>query len=104
MNYYSLIKHERELREKGEKDLARALELQAKEYERRLETLNHESKRIYEVQVNSVSRESWDITMKEWNKWREDVNRHIYRLHGAWALLSIILMLISIYFRAIFRT
>lgn len=41
-----------------------ALNLQAKEYERRLETLNHENARILEAQSKSVSLEKYELEIE----------------------------------------
>lgn len=42
-----------------------ALKLQAKEYERRLLTLNHEAEQLKEMRASSVTRELFDSNQKE---------------------------------------
>jgi hypothetical protein len=42
------------------KSMSKALELQAKEYERRLDVLNHENERISEILKQSIPREVFD--------------------------------------------
>ena len=58
------IKHEREMREELGRLLERALVLQAKEYERRLDALNHEYERILAAEARSVSSERYDANRK----------------------------------------
>jgi hypothetical protein len=55
-----LIRHERELREAWQTATAEALALQAKEYERRLQDLNHEAHRVLRVQEQSVSQDRFE--------------------------------------------
>jgi len=51
------IKHERELRELQQGEYRIALELQAKEYDRRLESLNHEAEQLKKMQATYLPRE-----------------------------------------------
>jgi hypothetical protein len=55
-----LIRHERELREAWQTMTAANLVLQAKEYERRLQDLNHEADRVIRVQEQCVSQERFE--------------------------------------------
>ena len=45
----------------------KALKLQAKEYERRLEVLNHENERIAEILKQSIPREIFDRSLESMN-------------------------------------
>ena len=45
--------------------LREARDLQAKEYERRLETLNHEAAQLKSMQSSYVPRETYDLLVKE---------------------------------------
>lgn len=65
------FEHWRELREKDD----RALSVQAKEYERRLEDLNHEASRILAANAANVSREVFDKTIGDLNR-RVDENKN----------------------------
>ena len=51
--------------------MQKATDLQAIEYKRRLEELNHEKERIVAERANSVSREVWDRFQTEYNAWRQ---------------------------------
>ena len=66
------IDHEREMREESAKQLKLALDLQAKEYERRLEDLNGAHKRQAEERSFFVKQEIFDIHCRSAEKWREE--------------------------------
>jgi|ERR1044071_5142591 hypothetical protein len=51
------IKHEREQREQRQESYETALKLQAKEYDRRLEALNHEAEQLKKMQATYLPRE-----------------------------------------------
>jgi hypothetical protein len=54
---------------------AEALIIQAKEYERRLEALNHEAKRINDAAAASVSREVWETYSRSDAAWKSQSER-----------------------------
>lgn len=56
---------------------ARALILQAEEYERRLDALNGEQARIAANQSASVSRELWESTQREDRDWKRRVEGQV---------------------------
>lgn len=62
----------------------RAMVLQAKEYERRLEELNHAHARQVAMQMTFVSKDSWDGMME----WRDGVNKSLTLLDGKAAAAS----------------
>lgn len=64
----TLIYHERELREKGELNAADALKLQAVEYERRLDDLNHAHAEAQRILYTYATRESVDQRFQERDK------------------------------------
>jgi hypothetical protein len=55
----------------------RALEVQAREYERRLNTLNHENERILQAAALAVSNEKFDGFIKQLNDWQKIVDRFV---------------------------
>jgi len=59
------IAHERELREQSVAAIDKALILQATEYERRLNTLNHAHEQAVEAQARTVPREMFEQYVKE---------------------------------------
>ena len=61
------IEHERELREQTERYVNKALRKQALEYERRLDALNHAHEQAVAEQARTVSRELFDVYVKETN-------------------------------------
>lgn len=96
--------------------LERALKLQAREYERRLETLNHEGDRIKENQEKSVSADKFDGAMHNMNgkfdALQKEINelkefRNLYQGRSTWTekyipwgisiILAILLALLSYY-------
>jgi hypothetical protein len=62
--------------------VAKALRLQAKEYSRRLEELNHAHDKQVQDQATYVSSERYDGTIKEWTTWRMSVERQLSELTG----------------------
>ena len=64
------IKHLRELMEERFKSIAKALELQHVETERRLIDLNHENARVLKQQEQSVNKEAFDV-------WKVGVDRYM---------------------------
>ena len=55
------LQHERELREAGERAAQRALELQAREYDRRLGELNQSHERALREAARVVSQDSFEV-------------------------------------------
>jgi hypothetical protein len=66
------IEHERELREENSRQLKVALDLQAREYERRLEDLNGAHRRQADDRALFVKQEIFDIYCRSAEKWREE--------------------------------
>jgi hypothetical protein len=69
------IEHERELREETAKQLKLALDLQAKEYERRLDDLNGAHKRAVEERGMFVKQDMYDARLNGIDDWKEAHNR-----------------------------
>ena len=65
------IDHERELREATATQLKIALDLQAKEYERRLEDLNGAHKRAAEERAMFVKQDMYDARSRTIDEWKE---------------------------------
>lgn len=63
------VAHERELRVLHEHTTAHALLLQAAEYERRLQILNHSHERQSELLATFLTRERFDQYVSEHTKW-----------------------------------
>ena len=76
------VLHERELREQQAKALERALELQAKEYDRRLEDLNHAHARALSAEAHTVQQAVYDATMEDLDVWKASVKEDIAVLRG----------------------
>lgn len=77
-----------------------ALQIQAKEYERRLEHLNGEQARIKEERAEQLPRENFELYRKEQEVWRETVNQFTSEERGkekglsvGWAVLLAVLTL-----------
>lgn len=51
--------------------IEKAKEIQAIEYKRRLEELNHEKERLVQQKSDTVSREIWDRFQAEYNLWKQ---------------------------------
>lgn len=68
------VSAERELRQTRAEALDKALELQATEYARRLQDLNHAHQIALENWARSLPRELFDQWRDEYSKWRESVN------------------------------
>jgi multidrug resistance efflux pump len=69
---------------------AKALELQATEYARRMDELNHAHKLAEENWARSLPRETFANFVDQWDKWRADVNDNISAFRGGMALLRFI--------------
>ena len=65
------IDHERELREENAKNLKTALELQAREYERRLEALNNAYHKAELDRQMFVKQDMYDARSRTIDEWRE---------------------------------
>ena len=79
----ALVEHERELREAAGAATDRALDLQAREYERRLDLLNHSHTRLDKIMQQTVPRETFDLYCRHTAEWREGVNRQLDEQRGA---------------------
>ncbi len=79
----SRITHERELREEAAAAALRALELQAHEYERRLDVLNHSQARLDQAVGSTVPREIFDAYCKHMSEWREAITQQLAEQRGA---------------------
>ena len=88
------IKGLRELIVQQDKSVEKALELQAREYERRLDDLNHAHKQAVETQATFVSREVYDayvasqlaaadLERRDKQKWRDEVQQELASSRGA---------------------
>ena len=75
------VDHERELREETAKQLKLALDLQAKEYERRLDDLNGAHKRTAEERGMFVKGEIFSIHCTTMDKWCDDhlIEQNLWR-------------------------
>ena len=65
------IEHERELREENAKQLKLALDLQAREYVRRLDDLNGAHKRAAEERQLFVKQDMYDVRLSGIDEWKE---------------------------------
>jgi urease accessory protein UreF len=57
-----------------------AVQLQAKEYERRLNDLNNEGSRLAQAVASNVSNDTWVGFLARFNEWQETVNKAL--THG----------------------
>lgn len=84
------------------KGLERALKLQAREYERRLDGLNHEAQRVLESQQKSISVEKFDgvvgqihSKMDSYHKSNDDkvaeLSKRVYYITGGIIVLEVLL-------------
>lgn len=80
MHMVENIKAQRELSDFRATALEKALLLQASEYERRLNVLNHAHEVAVKEAARVVPREMFDQFGSEWNKWRDDVNTKLTNL------------------------
>ena len=69
---------------------SKALELQAAEYKRRLDELNHAHQQAQENWARSLPRETFASFQSEWDKWRAEVNDNISAFRGGIALLRFV--------------
>ena len=97
------LKHEREIREERERAAKLALDLQAKEYERRLDTLNHAHADALRAQAATVPRETFEAFKAENQKWQTTVTEALAEARGAaarqTALFAGLLALMTLLFR-----
>ena len=59
-----------------------AIKLQAIEYERRLENLNHENARVQSAQDTFLRREVYDAKENELDKWRKEVSTALTKMES----------------------
>ncbi len=69
----ALVKHERELRDQQIAQAAGALALQAREYERRLDTLDSAHRQMIEERGHYLPREVWDGWVERQDAWQQSV-------------------------------
>jgi exonuclease VII large subunit len=74
------IRSQRELSDTRAEALQTALNLQAEEYRRRLDELNHAHETAMENWRTSLPREMFDSYSNEWQKWRDTVNAQLVTL------------------------
>ena len=79
----TLLAHERELRERSEDAAHHALELQAREYERRLEDLNHAHTQTQSILSHTVSREMFENYVTNMAEWRDVISQQAAEQRGA---------------------
>lgn len=84
------IEHLRETAQLRQTNSEMALELQAKEYDRRLESLNHEAERLVSMQVTYWPREVAESQMKELGQRIAVLERNFWRVSGAIVVLAIL--------------
>lgn len=97
IKYYDLDKQiaiERTVHLKDKEALATALELQAKEYERRLDLLNHEAQQLKDMQATYVPRELFDTTIKELNKEISALKQYKDNAMGKQSILTVVISVI----------
>jgi hypothetical protein len=70
----------------------RALEMQAREYERRLTELNHAHARALEAQAGTVPREVYDDYVKRTREWHREVDRRLDLSAGAHSFMAAMVM------------
>ena len=66
----------------------RALHLQAEEYERRLDLLNHEHTRTREVQLTYVARDVYDAEKREWDNRVRNLEKFQNNLIGRMVVIA----------------
>lgn len=69
-----LVSHQTEIASERNAAQDKALTLQAIEYQRRLDALNHANERAIENWNRTLPRELFDAFVREGDKWRDDVN------------------------------
>lgn len=84
------IRHERELREQWQTLAEKALRLQADEYERRLDALNHEFARANEERARVVSSATWNEFRKGFEEWKIEVNNFKSNMQGRMAIIALV--------------
>jgi hypothetical protein len=80
----------RELLDAKESAFAKALELQAAEYARRMNELNHAHQQAQENWARSLPRETFANFTDQWDKWRVEVNDNISSFRGGLSLLRFV--------------
>ncbi len=80
----------RELLDQREVGHSRALDLQANEYMRRMNELNHAHQQAQENWARSLPRETFASFQSEWDKWRSEVNASLNSFQGGLSLLRFI--------------
>jgi hypothetical protein len=101
----ALIVHERELREAAAKEAQRALALQASEYERRLDGLNHEHDRTAALLSKIVGRDRFDEYVAEHAKYAAEqmaaIDKRFGRIERTIALAAGGLIVLLVLFKFI---
>jgi len=64
-----------------------ALAIRTTEIARRLDELNHAHKTAMENWARSLPRENFDLTVRDWDRWRESTNSTIQGAQGALGLI-----------------
>lgn len=96
------IEHLKEVYRHDKEAIQKALDLQASEYERRMETLNHEAARVLDVQTRSVNQEIFDELKKNTEQklsklenWQSTENGK----KAVYAIILIVVMFVINYFK-----
>lgn len=72
-----------------------ALKIQAREYERRLETLNHEAQQLKDMQAKYLPREVYEANYKETNTKIEALQKYIWIGVGGLLVIELVLKYIK---------
>ena len=75
----------------------KAMELQAKEYERRLAMLNHEADQLKSMQINYMPREVAEKNYESLNARVGAVEKSLWRISGALAIVYIVIQFLQKY-------
>lgn len=78
-----IITHLREMSDRSEAAQAKALSLQAREYERRLAELNTVHEHALQAQRETVPREVFDHFVSSFAEWKDTINQEIALNKGA---------------------
>jgi uncharacterized membrane-anchored protein YjiN (DUF445 family) len=99
----ALIKHERELRERTEAEYRRELKIQAAEYERRLENLNHENTRVQALGNEMLSKQEhhqYVENQRKWeannNVWKENIDKSLNTMRGVLLFVAFVVPIVSL--------
>ena len=97
------IEHEREMRQSEARANALALEIQAAEYKRRMDDLNHEKERVRELGDTMLTKLEYGLHLEHWRvweesnqAWRESVDRQLNTVKGALMLVAFVVPLVSL--------